>query len=188
MSVRLSLLALATLALSACDGRLPSAPAQQAACCCKQCPADAAPPVAKAPAQTTETGRAASSGGERVTTTRVGAGPRVRRESRSWRYESSDEGLDGGRYGARSGMSVSVSETESSSERYSYSETSSVYGSGSSSGGGYGYGSGGGYRDGRRGPGPGDGRVSRDPPHHPGYRLAGIDEDGYLTWPGKVED
>lgn len=179
MSVRLPLLALATLALSACDGRLP-APAQQAACCCKQCPADAAP-VARAPPATAEAGPTAPAvgGGDRVAR-RVRATPAVRRDSRAWRYETSGEDLYGGRYGGRyGGVSVSVEETETSSERYSYSESSSGYGSSSASGGGYGYRSGGGYRD---------GRVSREPLHHPGYRLAGTDQHGYLTWPGKVED
>jgi hypothetical protein len=180
MSVRLSLLAVATLALSACDGTLP-APAQQAACCCRQCPTDAAP-AAKGQPVTADAGPAvqADAGGERVAAYRVRTGPRVRREGGSGRYEGSGEDLYGGRYGGRyGGVSVSVEESESSSERYSYSESSSGYGSSSASGGGYAYASGGGYRD---------GRVSRDPRHHPGYRLAGTDEDGYLTWPGKVED
>lgn len=176
MSVRLSLLALAMLALSACDGTLP-APTQQAACCCRQCPPDVAP-AAKGPPATAVARPAAQpvGGGGRVTVYRVRTGVRGRREGGSRRYESAGEGLYGGRYG---GVSVSVSETESASERYSYSESSSGYGSSSASGGAYAYGSGGGYRD---------GRVSRDPPHHPGYGLAGTDQHGYLTWPGKVED
>lgn len=183
MSVRLSLLALATLALSACDGQLP-APTRQAACCCRQCPTDAAP-AAKGPAVTAETRPAAPAvGGADRVAKRVRATPAVRRDVRAWRYATSSEDLSGGRYGGRyGGVSVSVSETESSSERYSYSESSSSYGSDSASGGGYAYGYGSGYRG-----GPADGRVSRDPPHHPGYHLASTDRDGYLTWPGKVED
>lgn len=173
MSVRLSLLALATLVLGACDGA-PLAPARQAACCCGQCPTDAAP-AAKGPPATAETGRTvlAAGGGERVTAARVRTAPRVRREVRSYRrYESSGEAPYGGRYGARGGVyggvGVSVRESETSSERYSYRESSSAYGSSSASGA-YGYGYGG-------------------PPGHRGYRLAGADEHGYLTWPGKVED
>ncbi|MDP1739069.1 MAG: hypothetical protein Q8L23_16700 [Caulobacter sp.] len=183
MSVRLSLLTLATLALGACDGMLP-APTQQAACCCRQCPADAAP-AAKGPAVSAEAGPTVQVAADRDRVVRrVRATPAVRRDSRVWRYETSSEDLSGGRYGGRyGGVSVSVSENESSSERYSYSESSSSYGSSSASGGGYAYGYGSGYRG-----GPGAGRVSRDPPHHPGYHLAGTDRDGYLTWPGKVED
>lgn len=175
MSVRLSLLALATLALGACDGT-PPAPAQQAACCCRQCPPDAAPADRGPPATADARPTAQPAGGGRVTVYRIRTGARGRREGGSRRYESSGEDLYGGRYG---GVSVSVSETESASERYGYSESTSGYGSSSASGGAYAYGSGGGSRD---------GRVSRDPPHHPGYRLAGTDQHGYLTWPGKVED
>jgi hypothetical protein len=177
MSVRLSLLALATLALGACDGDPLGTPAQprQVACCCDRCPAGAAPATAS-PAVTS------SASGERAVASRavyrVRSAPRVRRESRYDSYESSGAGQYGGRYGARGGsygrVSFSVEETSTSTERYSSSESSSGY----AGGGAYGYGP----------RGPRDGRVSRDPPHHRGYRLAGFDEDGYLTWPGKIED
>ena len=187
MSARLSLLALSTLLLSACDGNPLQTAARQTACCCDHCPTSAAP--AGKPTRTASTG-----GTTRVVAT-GGGGTYVRRTGSTagggtsyTRYESSSEGLYGGgsssgyggRYGARGGVSVSVSETESASSRYSYSESSSgyAYGSSSASGGAYGYGPG----------GPGGVRVSSDPPHYSGYRAAQTDREGYLTWPGKVED
>lgn len=183
MSVRVSLLAVATLALAGCN--FSKAPEEQAACDCKP----AAAPAAKAVA----TAKAASTEATAATVTRVvhRKAPTVRRERSERRYysDSSSERDYAGGYGRRyAGVSVSVSETESSSERYRYSESEERYGSsrgsayGSSSGSGYAS-TGGGYYaqgDGRYGPPP--------PPRGRPYHLAGKDRDGYLTWPGKVED
>lgn len=187
MSARLSLLALpALLLLGACDGNpLQAVPSQKTVC---NCPADAAP--AATPAKPTKAGgvtRAVATGGEaRTYRTRGGGrggyastgGGYVSYESSGGGYSSSGYG---GRYGARGGVSVSVTETESSSSRYSATESSSSYGY--SSGGGVGYAGGGAY-----GYGPGGAVASSTPPHYPGYRAAQTDRDGYLTWPGKVED
>lgn len=176
MSVRLTLLAAATLALAGCD--YPKPVDEQAACDCKPAAAPAA--KAKATVETAET----------ATVTRVvhRRAPTVRRE-RSERYYASERSSSGygGAYGRRyAGVSVSVSETERSSERYSYSESEERYGSarGAAYGSSSGYAStGGGYYAGgerRYGPPP--------PPRVRTYSLAGKDRDGYLTWPGKVED
>lgn len=187
MSARLSLLALSTLLLSACDGNPLQTDARQTACCCDHCPTSAAPAG--------KPGRAASTGETtRVVASDSGAAtyhrrttPGVVRGVRYVRYESSEEGLAGGgyggRYGARGGVSVSVTESETASSRYSYSESSSgyAYGSGSASGGAYAGGGAYGY-------GPGGVSVSSDPPHYNSYPGARTDADGYLTWPGKVED
>ena len=54
MSARLSLLALSTLLLSACDGNPLQTDARQTACCCDHCPTSAAPAG--------KPGRAASTG------------------------------------------------------------------------------------------------------------------------------
>ena len=184
MSPRLSLLALpALLLLGACDGNPLQTAARTADCCCSHCPATAAP--APAPGGPTRAGggtRAATGGQAR--TYRVRTPPVV--TGGGYRYESTEASGYGGRYGARGGrayggVSVSVTDSESSSSRYSYSESSSGYGSSS---GGYAYGSSGGVY----GYGPGGARVSSDPPHYPGYRGAQTDNEGYLTWPGKVED
>ena len=174
MSARLSLLALpALLLLGACDGNPLQTAAGKADCCCNHCPTSAAP--AASPGSPTRAGGVtrAATGGE-ARTYRVRTPPVV--TGGGYRYESTETGGYGGRYGARGGrayggVSVSVSESESSSSRYSYSESSSGY----AGGGAYGY-------------GPGGARVSSDPPHYPGYRAAQTDRDGYLTWPGKVED
>ncbi|MDO8297352.1 MAG: hypothetical protein Q7T19_13050 [Caulobacter sp.] len=169
MPVRLSLLALAALLLSACDGN-PLQTASRQACCCDRCPttaAPAAPPAgpakAVAPARRTEA---------RVHRARTPSRPV--RESRAYGYERAGEGGYGGRYGARGGVyggtRVSVQETESVTTGYSYSESSS----------GYAYGAvGGGY------PCPTGCRDRRYAGGHPGART---DAEGYLTWPGKVED
>lgn len=201
MSVRLSVLAAAALCLSACDASVLQPQTRQAACCCTQCPLPAQTPAATPgkPAKPSRTAEA-DGGGERAVVTRtVYRGrpvTRVRGTTGYSRYESSEEGLVGGRYGGRygargrGGVVVSVEETETASSSYSYSESSSGYAYGSTSGG-YAYGStsGGAYAGGGAyGYGPGGARVSSDPPHHPGYRLAGVDQNGYLTWPGKVED
>ena len=188
MSARLSLLAISTLLLSACDGNPLQTAVQKTACCCNHCPAGAGPTAKPAPrAPGAGPSRAVATGGAaRLYRTR--GGPVVTGDSGYMRYESSDQGYVsggyGGRYGARGGVGVSVSESESesASSRYSYSESSSSYGSGS---GGYGYGASGG---GAYGYGPGGARISSDPPHYPGYRGAQTDANGYLTWPGKVED
>lgn len=182
MSVRLSLLALPMLLLlGACDGDPPRTAAGTADCCCNHCPATAAPAASAKGGGVT---RAVAGDGE-ARTYRVRTPPVV--TGGGYRYESTDTSGSGGRYGPRGGgayggVSVSVTESESSSSRYSYSESSSAY---DSSSGGYAYGAsgGGGY-----GYGPGGARVSSDPPHYPGYRAAQTDNEGYLTWPGKVED
>lgn len=174
MSARLSLLAISTLLLSACDGNPLQTAVQKTACCCNHCPAGAGPTAKPAPrAPGAGPSRAVATGGAaRLYRTR--GGPVVTGDSGYKRYEPSGQGYVSGGYGARGGVSVSVSESESASSRYSYSESSSSYGSGSG-GGAYGY-------------GPGGARVSSDPPHYPGYRGAQTDANGYLTWPGKVED
>jgi hypothetical protein len=198
MSVRVSLAALAALTLAGCT--LPVQPQQQAAaCCCKaQCPTDAAPAAAgsgKATRAAASTGSSVSTDRE-VVATRVVHRPRVavRRERVERRYYAGERELSGGAYGGRyAGVSVSVSETESSSERYRYSESEerwgsrggSSYASGSSSSSGSASGSSAGYgRDGRYGPPP----AADHPRGRRDYALAGKDRDGYLTWPGKVED
>lgn len=179
---QLTVLALpALLLLGACDGNPLRTAAPKADCCCSHCPG-AAPPTAT-PAKPTKAGgvtRAVATGGE-ARTWRTRGGPVVTTGGGYVSYYSSEGGGYGGRYGARGGggrtyggVSVSVTESESASSRYSYSESSSGYAYGSG-GGGYGY-------------GPGGARVSSDPPHHPGYRAAQTDREGYLTWPGKVED
>jgi len=177
MFARLTLLAATTLLLSACDGN-PLQTAAQKACCCNHCPYSAAPAATpKAPA-------ARGGGATRTVATRGDARTRHTGGGRHERYQSTEVHYDGGsvsgyggRYGARGGVSVSVTESESSSSRYSYSESSSgyAYGGGvATGGGGYGY-------------GPGGVQVS-GAPHYSGYRAAQTDQDGYLTWPGKVED
>ena len=160
MPVRLTLLALAALLLSACDGD-PLRTASRQACCCDRCPAAAAPSApAKAAVPVERTA-------PRVHRARTIPGPV--RESRAYSYESAGEGGYGGRYGARGGVyvgtRVSVQETESATARYSYSES---YGA---VGGGYPCSTG-----------------CRDQRHAGGYHGARTDAEGYLTWPGKVED
>lgn len=95
-----------------------------------------------------------------------------RRDSRGGGYRVEGRG---GSYGGgyRSGASVSVEERETYEERARYSES------------GYRYASGGGYEvhKGRDGYG-GHGRHGR----RGGGGYAGVDRDGYLTWPGKTED
>lgn len=177
MSVRLTLLAMSALALTACDGNPLQTPVRQAAC---QCPTTAAPagPATTAPTRTAraEAPRRQASGARLY---RVRGEPVVVREGGSYSYRSSDEGLSGGyggRYGARGGgytaggVSVSVQESESASSRYSYSESSSSYGSG----GGMAY-TGGAYP-----PGPQQPYVR--------YKSASTTPGGWLEWPGKVED
>lgn len=201
MSVRLSVLAATALGLSACDASVLQPQTRQAACCCAQCPMPAQTPAAT-PAKPAGPTRIAEAdgGGERAVVTRTvhhgqPAG-RVHASTDYYRYESAEEGLAGGRFGGRygargrGGVVVSVEETETASSSYSYSESSSGYAYGSPSGGyAYGSASGGAHTGGGvYAYGPGGARVSSDPPHHPGYRLAGVDQNGYLTWPGKVED
>lgn len=190
MSARLFLLALSTLLLSACDGNPLQTAARQTACCCDRCPTSAAP--ADKPGQTASAGgttRVVATGGETTTYHRRAMPGGVGRAGYV-RYASSEESLAGGgyggRYGAGGGVSVSVTESESASSRYSYRESSSgyAYGSGSASGGAYAGGEAYGYGPG----GPGGVRASSDPPHYNSYPTAHTDADGYLTWPGKVED
>ena len=159
MSARLSLLAISTLLLSACDGNPLQTAVQKTACCCNHCPAGAGPTAKPAPrAPGAGPSRAVATGGAaRLYRTR--GGPVVTGDSGYKRYEPSGQGYVSGGYGARGGVSVSVSESESASSLYSYSESSSSYGSGS---GGYGYGASGG---GAYGYGPGGARISSDPRH-----------------------
>lgn len=206
MSVRIPLLVAAALTLAGCN--FSKAPEEQAACDCKPAAGTATTTAATGAAK----GTAVASKGETVsastgsaTVTRVvhRTRPAVRRERSERRYyasERADETLAGGDYGRRyaGGSSVSVTESETSSERYRYSESTERYGArgGAAYGGssGYAYGSSssssssGGYaegygRDDRYGA-RGEGRPTRGRPYH----LAGKDRDGYLTWPGKVED
>lgn len=180
MSVRLTLLAFSTLALTACDGNPLQTVARQTACCCDHCPTTAAPTAAATPTARAEAPRERASGGAR--TYRVRTEPRVVRETRAYGYQTSDEGVSGGyggRYGARggyaAGVSVSVQESESSSERYSYSESSGGYAYGSTSGG-YAYG--------------GGAVAGGPPPQQPyvRYKSASTTPGGWLEWPGKVEN
>lgn len=180
MSVRLTLLALSSLALSACDGNPLQTVARQTACCCDHCPTTAAPAATPTPAARAEAPRQRASGSAR--TYHVRTEPAAVRETRAFGYRASDEGLSGGyggRYGARggssAGVSVSVQESETSSERYRYSESSSGYAYGSASGG-YAYG--------------GGAAAGGPPPQQPyvRYKSASTTPGGWLEWPGKVED
>lgn len=179
MSVRLSLLALAALLLSACDGN-PLQTASRQACCCDRCPTTAAP--AAPPAGPAKAVVPAARTVARVHRARTA--PRAVRESGGYGYGYERTGGYGGRYGARGGgyvgTSVSVQETDSATARYSYSESSSGYAYGSATGG-YAYGAAGGAGY----PCP---TGCRDPRYASGYRGAHTDAEGYLTWPGKVED
>lgn len=177
MSARLCLLAATTLLLSACDGN-PLQTAAQKSCCCQHCP-DSAAPAATPKAPVARGGGAARTVAARgdARTRHAGGGRHGRYPSTEVRYDEGSVSGYGGRYGARGGVSVSVSQSESASSRYSYSESSSSYAYGggmATGGGGYGYGPGGVPLGGA--------------PHYPGYRAAQTDQDGYLTWPGKVED
>lgn len=173
MFTRLSLLAVSTLLLAACDGNPLQTAARKTACCCDRCPTAAAPaaaPVAVPPGP--RPARAVATG-ERARTYRARTAETAAGRSRYARYESSETersvGGYGGRYGARGGVSVTASDTGTASSRYSYSESSSGYGYGAA-GGVYGYGAGGGQAP------------------YGGHHGARTDADGYLTWPGKVED
>ena len=174
MSVRLTLLALSTLVLSACDGN-PLQTAARDACCCDRCPTTAAPaaPAVK-PAKATPPAARPPARTVRVRYDRAV----VRGEGRYDYRETVSSGY-GGRYGASAAAygATSVQQTASSSSSYSYSESSSGYASGSGSAGGY-------VVQGGGGPccAPGGQGGPR------GYRSASTDRDGYLTWPGKVED
>ena len=187
MSVRLTLLALSTLLLSACDGNPLQTLARQNACCCDHCPTTAAPAAAKpAPTVQAHAPRERTTGGRvyRVRTEPVRVG-----EGGSYGSSQASEGYSGygGRYGARSGggVSVTVQDTATASSRYSYSESSSGYAY-SSSDGGYAYGSGG-VAGGGYGYPPGA-MVSSNPPQYNRYRSASTTPGGWLEWPGKVED
>lgn len=212
MSVRLPLLVVAALTLAGCN--FSKAPEEQAACDCKPAAASAKTAsattagAATAAASSRETGSASAS---TATVTRVvhRSRPAVRRERSERRYYASDrtdETLAGGPSGRRyAGVSVSVTETESSSERYRYSESTErygsrggaayggagggyAYGSSSSSGSAYGSASSSGYAEGYGGGDRYGARGEPRPPRGRPYHLAGKDRDGYLTWPGKVED
>ncbi len=173
MSVRLTLLAVSCLALTACDGNPFDTAARKVACACPT-PA-VAPAAAPVRAPRAVAPRERATGGAR--TWRVRTEPVVVSESRAYGYASSDEGRSGGyggRYGARggssAGVSVSVQESESSSERYSYRESSSGYASG-------GYATGGGL-------------AVTGAPQQPyvRYKSASTTPGGWLDWPGKVQD
>ncbi|MDP1631046.1 MAG: hypothetical protein Q8L66_06470 [Caulobacter sp.] len=185
MSIRLPLIALAGLTLAACDGGLPRpGGAAPVACCCDQCPTTAAPATPTPAAVSDRSGGVTRVADRTRKTWRASGGSGGYRYQRSGesRYGARYGGGYGGRYGAGGqvygGVSVSVEETQTASERYSYSESSSGYGYSSASGGGYGYG----YSDGSGGGYGGQGQGG-----HP-YPPAGVDQNGYLTWPGKVEN
>lgn len=196
MTVRLSLIAslsLAAVALAGCNfGKSEQAPPPVAAASAKapacDCPAgEAAAETRKASLKATTTASAARPA--RVTRVAHRArGERFEQRTGGGYYAERSEELAGGPYHRRyaGGAVVSVEESETSSERYRYRETGERWGSGS----GYAYGSpssSGGYAEGY---GRDGGRYGPPPrPHHRrGYQLAGVDRDGYLTWPGKVED
>ena len=179
MSVRLTLLALSTLALSACDGN-PLQTAAHETCCCDRCPTSAAPaaPAAKpAKARPVETRTAAR-------TVRV---RHERRVERDYVYRETVSSGYGGRYGATY-AGGSVQQTAG----YAYSESASGYAYGSASGGGYGYAPVAGPCCAGGAPVPAPSPCcapgGQGGPHYRGYRSASTDRDGYLTWPGKVED
>lgn len=200
------LIGASALILSACDDVAPrkAAPAKtqvaEADCCCKErCPMDRpAAPVVGTPEQEgivtrKDRGHARAEYGRASQERRSGYRYRARtgtegvgyldEDSYGYRrversgtagvgYLDEEDGYRGGGY-RRVGTSVSVDERETYSESARYSESESGYRY--STGGGYeAYGSegrGGHGRHGRRGGG--------------GY--AGVDRDGYLTWPGKTE-
>jgi hypothetical protein len=194
----------AALILTACDDAAPrkaaKAPAKvaEADCCCKErCPMDRpAAPVVGTPE---EEGIVSHKGGHvrRVSHERRG-GYRYRgrsgtegvgyldEDSYGYRrversgtegvgYLDEEAGYRGGGY-RRVGGSVSVEESESYSESARYSESASGYSYSSGGGGVVVYDSGG-----RRIEGRGHGR------RYGGGGYAGVDRDGYLTWPGKTE-
>ncbi|MDB5470593.1 MAG: hypothetical protein JWR84_2153 [Caulobacter sp.] len=184
----LALVGFSALALSACDELAPDRHGREQAkadCCCKDsCPTrapgkvDAKTTEAVEVATTEETVRTGGHGRKAVRHAR-GGGARHEYSYRSGTegvgYLDEESGYRGGGGGYRRvGTSVSVDERETYSESARYSESESGYSY--SSGGGviaYGEGGRGGYggQHGRRGGG--------------GY--AGVDRDGYLTWPGKTE-
>lgn len=194
----LILVGASALILSACDGREPrkgSEPKAQAAadCCCKdRCPnppQSAAAPVVGTLAQE-GAGRAGGHARRAVRNDRAGHRHRARTGAEGVGYldeeaygyrrveRSGTEGVGyldegdayrGGDY-RRAGTSVSVDTRETYSESARYSESQSGY-SYSSGGGVVVYSDDGHGRHGRRGGG--------------GY--AGVDRDGYLTWPGKTD-
>jgi hypothetical protein len=188
MSIRLTLLALSTLILSACDGN-PLQTASREACCCDRCPTTTAPatdpkPAKARPAAPRETARV-----HRVRYTAP-----VVRERGGYRDQETVTSGYGGRYGTTYAGGP-VRQTGSASSGYAYSETSGGYAYGSASGGGYGYAPvagpccvGGGTPVPAPGPGPCCAPGGQGGPHYRGYRSASTDRDGYLTWPGKVED
>ena len=174
----LALIGVSALALSACDDLAPHRDQAKADCCCK----DRCPTPAKADGDKAKAVEVAS----REETTRTGGHARkVVRHGRSggessdrYSYRSETEGvgyLDEGDYSGgyrRVGGSVSVEESESYSESARYSESRS----------GYSYSSGGVVVYGDGGRGEGHGKHGRR-----GGGYAGVDRDGYLTWPGKTQ-
>jgi len=180
MSVRLTLLALSSLVLTACDGNPLQAVTRQSVCCCDRCPTTAAPASpAVAPVRTARGPAPRQRPARDARTWRVRTEPVVARETRHYGYQDLDESVSGygGRYGARGGVSagvrVSVQESETSSERYSYRDSASGYAYGSASGG---------YA--------GGGMAVTGAPQQPyvRYKSASTTPGGWLEWPGKVED
>lgn len=188
------------LFLSACDDHKPRkapAPRAQAAadCCCKDlCPTPAKAPVVGTPEEEGIVARREGGQARRVSHERRGGyRHRVRtgtegvgyldEEAHGYRRVRSgtegvgylDEDLDDAYRGGyrRVGASVSVEERETFEESARYSES------------GYRYSTGGGYvaYEGRDGYGGGHRKHGR----RGGGGYAGVDRDGYLTWPGKTE-
>lgn len=201
----LLLVGAAALILSACDdaaprksAKAPGAKVAEADCCCKdRCPMDRpASPVVGTPEEEGITSHKGDGHVRRATYERRG-GYRYRGRSGTEGVGYLDEGSYGYRRVERSGTegvgyldedaayrgggyrrvggSVSVEESESYSESARYSESASGYSYSSGGGGVVVYDSGGRRIDGRGGSRRGGG----------GY--AGVDRDGYLTWPGKTE-
>ena len=186
------LLGASALILSACDDaaprKAPKGPATKVAeadCCCKdRCPMDrpSAPVVGTPDEEGVVTHR--TGGHVRKTVRRAEGGGSSRY---SYRYRSGTEGVgyldeEEGYRGVgyrRVGGSVSVEESESYSESARYSESGSGYSYSRGGGGVVVYDSGGRVIEGR-----GDGRGGHGRRGGGGY--AGIDRDGYLTWPGKT--
>lgn len=180
----LALLGLSALALSACDELAPGRQQQaKTDCCCKDSCPTRAPAKADTKAGTSEavavataeqTVRTGGHARKAVRHTRGGGSHHdysYRSGTEGVGYLDEDEAYSSGGY-RRVGTSVSVDERETYSESARYSESQS----------GYSYSSGGGvvvYGDEGRG---GHGRHGR----RGGGGYAGVDRDGYLTWPGKT--
>lgn len=180
----LALVGVSALVLSSCDDVAPRRQAKADCCCKDSCPTRAPKADGEAKAKTTETVEVATreetvrTGGRRHKVVRHGGGSYHRYSYRSGTegvgYLDEESGYRGGGY-RRVGGSVSVEESESYSESARYSESGSGYSYSSGGGGVVVYDSGGRRIEGRGGSRRGGG----------GY--AGVDRDGYLTWPGKTQ-